>query len=198
VADGCEPAGQPAPEGRSVGRQAVRPEKKVIALIDIEALNRGRVEGDETCEIAGVGPVSVSAVRRLLSDAFLSVVFRKGTDVRNVTHLGRQVTATQRTALEARGCRCERCGSKHLLDIDHNLGWALTRDTRVEDLSWLCWHCHDLKTRHDLLLVGDIGDKRLARRDGRAWDPPEGPVRTVPPPEPPPAAEQGDLFSLAF
>jgi hypothetical protein len=39
------------------GNQAVRPEKKVIALIDVPALNRGRVEGDEICEIAGVGPV---------------------------------------------------------------------------------------------------------------------------------------------
>src|SRR3546814_6257056 len=61
-----------------------------------------RVEGDETCEIAGVGPVSVSAVRRLLSDAFLTLVLRKGSDIRNVTHLGRQVTAAQRTAMEAR------------------------------------------------------------------------------------------------
>jgi phage terminase large subunit GpA-like protein len=70
--------------------------------------------------------------------------------VLNVTHLGRQVTAAQRTALEARGARCERCGSRHLLDIDHNEGWTLTHDTRLEDLSWECWHCHGLKTRHNL------------------------------------------------
>jgi len=189
------------------GRQAVRPEKKVVAFIDAEALNRGWVEGDETCEIAGVGPVSVSAVRRLLSDAFLSVVFRKGTDVVNVTHLGRQVTAAQRTALEARGCWCERCGSRHLLDIDHNEGWTLTHDTRVEDLSWLCWHCHGLKSKHHLRLVGPVGDKRLVRRDGTDWDPrPQG---GRPPPGDPagdsagdpvragPAPEQGDLFTLA-
>src|SRR3546814_9583822 len=55
-------AAAPRSEG---GRQDVRPEKKVIALVDVEALNRGRVEGDETCEVAGVGPVAVSAVRRL-------------------------------------------------------------------------------------------------------------------------------------
>jgi hypothetical protein len=179
-------------------RQAVRPEKKVIARIDVEALNRGHVEGDEVCEIAGVGPVSVSAVRRLLSDAFLTLVFEKGEDVCNVTHLGRQVTARQRTALEARGCRCERCGSTHLLDIDHNLGWTLTHDTRTEDLSWLCWHCHDLKTRHDLYLVGPVGDKRLVRRDGTDWDPP--PEDRPPGSDPPPARsaiEQGDLFAVA-
>jgi hypothetical protein len=177
-------------------RQAVRPEKKVVAFIDAEALNRDRVEGEETCEIAGVGPVAVSAVRRLLSDAFLTVVFRKGTDVLNVTHLGRQVTAAQRTALEARGCRCERCGSRHLLDIDHNEGWTLTHDTRLEDLSWVCWHCHELKTRHHLRLVGPIGNKRLVRRDGTDWDPP--PDESPPPEEPARAGpEQGDLFTLA-
>jgi hypothetical protein len=63
----------------SSGRQAVRPDKKVIARIDVEALNRGRVEGDEICEIAGVGPVAVSAVRRLLSDAFLTLVIERAT-----------------------------------------------------------------------------------------------------------------------
>jgi len=199
-AEGESGTGSSGPSGVA-GRQAVRPEKKVVAFIDAEALNRGWVEGDETCEIAGVGPVAVSAVRRLLSDAFLTVVFRKGTDVLNVTHLGRQVTATQRTALEARGCRCERCGSRHLLDIDHNEGWTLTHDTRIEDLSWLCWHCHELKTRHHLRLVGPIGNKRLVRRDGTDWDPPPDDGEPPPGADPPAPAragpEQGDLFTLA-
>jgi len=194
-----DPAGDASSSSGVSRRQAVRPEKKVVAFIDAEALNRGSVEGEETCEIAGVGPVAVSAVRRLLSDAFLTLVFRKGTDVLNVTHLGRQVTAAQRTALEARGCRCERCGSRHLLDIDHNEGWTLTHDTRVEDLSWLCWHCHELKTRHHLRLVGPVGAKRLVRRDGTDWDPPpeEGPPGSDPPVRARGRPEQGDLFTTA-
>jgi hypothetical protein len=154
--------------------QAVRPDKKVIALIDVEALNRGRVEGDETCEIAGVGPVSVSAVRRLMSDAFLSIVFTKGDDILNVTHLGRQVTARQRTALEARGARCELCGSTHLLDIDHNEGWALVYETKLENLFWECWHCHDVKTRHDLRVTGPPGARTFVHRDGTPWRGPAG------------------------
>ena len=199
--DGTSSDGAAAP-ARTSGRQAVRPDRKVVALIDVEALNRGRVEGDETCEIAGVGPVSVSAVRRLLSDAFLTLVLRKGSDIRNVTHLGRQVTAAQRTAMEARGCRCERCGSTYLLDIDHNEGWTLTHDTVLEDLSWACWHCHDLKTRHDLKFAGPPGSKRLVTRDGKDWDPPpeDGPPRSGSPPPATnatrPPAEQGDLFGL--
>jgi len=192
--DGSDTEASSGGSGSSARRQAVRPDKKVIARIDVDALNRGRLEGDEVCEIAGVGPVSVSAVRRLLSDAFLTLVFEKGQDVLNVTHLGRQVTAHQRTAMEARGGRCERCGSTHLLDIDHNEGWALTHVTRLEDLSWLCWRCHDLKTRHNLRLVGATGAKRLVHRDGTDWDPPPPPPSRA---AARPAVDQADLFGLA-
>ena len=139
--------------GRRTG-QAVRPDKKVIALIELAALNRGRVAPGETCEIAGVGPVSVSAVRALLGDAMLAVVIKDGVDVLHVTHFGRQATAHQRTALEARGPRCERCGSLHRLDIEHHDDWADTYVTQLEELGWACGHCHTLKTRHDLRFVG--------------------------------------------
>lgn len=149
--------------GRS---QAVRPDKKVIAVIDVEALNRGRVEGDEQCEIAGVGPVSVAAVRRLLGDAFLSIVIKGGVDIRSVTHLGRQVTAHQRTALEARGGACEFCGSTFRVEIDHIKGWALTCTTHIDDLSLKCWHCHEQKTRLGLHETGPPGNRTFHNPDG--------------------------------
>ena len=191
--------GAASPDAPARRSQAVRPDKKVIALIDVPALNRGVVEPGETCEIAGVGPVSVSAIRALLSDAFLTVVFKDGIDINNVTHLGRQVTAHQRTAMEARGGACECCGSRHLLDIDHNEGWTLTHDTRLEDLSWLCWHCHSIKTRHDLRLVGPINERYLVhRKTGKRWHPPPGePTDTDPPPDNATEPTQPGLFTLA-
>ncbi len=140
-------------------------------MIELAALNRGRVEPGETCEIAGVGPVSVSAVRALLGDAMLAVVIKDGVDVLHVTHFGRQATAHQRTALEARGPRCERCGSLHRLDIEHHDDWADTYVTQLEELGWACGHCHTLKTRHDLRFVGPPGNKRLVTKDGEPWDP---------------------------
>ncbi len=212
--------------GRRTG-QAVRPDKKVIALIELAALNRGRVAPGETCEIAGVGPVSVSAVRALLGDAMLAVVIKDGVDVLHVTHFGRQATAHQRTALEARGPRCERCGSLHRLDIEHHDDWADTYVTQLEELGWACGHCHTLKTRHDLRFVGPPGNKRLVTKDGEPFDPviddpvarqaagpPGGPPGSADPPgqpdardwsgstgQDPPAHEpppgQGDLFTLA-
>lgn len=164
------------------GNQAVRPERKVIGIIDVAALNRGDVLPGETCEIAGVGPVSVSAIRTLLSDAFVSIVIKDGVDIRNVTHLGRRVTAHQRTALELRGYRCEVCGSTHHLDIDHVTGWTLTHTTELDDLAWLCGHCHDRKTLEKLRLVGPVGDRRL---EPPGTDPPQG------------VSIQHDLFATA-
>jgi hypothetical protein len=43
-----------------------RPDTKVIVLIAHDALRRGLAEAGETCEIAGVGPVSVATVEELL------------------------------------------------------------------------------------------------------------------------------------
>ena len=179
--DGAAPAGS--------GNRAVRPERKVIALVDLAALNRGHTVDGEIAQIAGVGPVSVSAIRAMLADAFVSVVFTDGVDVRNVTHLGRQVTAHQRTALEARGYRCEieGCGATHQLEIDHVTGWALTRRTRLDDLAWLCPHHHRLKTRRRLHLAGPTGARQLVVPDPNGNDPPPGPSSGV--------SIQDDLFT---
>lgn len=177
-------AGDRPPSGRS---QAVRPEKKVIGIIDVGALNRGYTVGDETSVIAGVGPVSVSAIRALLADAFVSIVFTDGVDILNVTHLGREVTAHQRTALELRGYECEmdECSCTMGLDIDHVTGFTLTKKTELDDLAWLCRHHHDRKTRERLRLVGPVGRRRYAPAEPGEHDPPEG------------VAIQDDLFTTA-
>ena len=177
--------------------QAVRPDKKVIVHIDIEALNRGWVEGDERCEIAGVGPVSVSAIQRLMADAHLAVVFEDGVDIRNVTHLGRQVTAHQRTALEARGGVCEFCGSTFRVEIDHVTGWALTHTTTIDDLSLKCWHCHDRKTRLGLRETGPPGNRRFLNPDGTPWRAGPDDERVPPPSDPDDTPVQADLFTAA-
>ncbi|MDZ7673906.1 MAG: DUF222 domain-containing protein [Acidimicrobiales bacterium] len=169
---GSTPPDEPPSAGQSKrsSNPAVRPDRKVIATIDLHALNRGRVTDGETCEIAGVGPVPVPLVRSMLSDAFLTLVIKDGVDIIHVTHLGRQVTAHQRSALEARGYRCEvdGCGSTHHLEIDHVTGWTLTETTTVDDLAWLCAHHHDRKTRENLILEGPTGHRRLVPRTGPA------------------------------
>jgi hypothetical protein len=115
----------------------------------------------------------------LLGEAFLVALIEDGCDVRRVVHLGRQVTAHQRSALEARGHRCEvpGCDVTWGLEIDHTTGWALTRTTRLDDLGWFCHHHHDQKTHRGYRITGPPG--------ARIWSAPDGTTRHErPPPEP--------------
>jgi hypothetical protein len=136
---------------------------KVIVRIDYDALRRGWAEGDEVCEIDGLGPVPVAAARALLDDAFVAAVLTKGTDIRKVVHLGRRPTALQQTALQWRDptCAVDGCPNRLGLEIDHNTGWCHTHTTELDDLAPLCHHHHWLKTYEGWRLEPGPGPRRL-------------------------------------
>jgi len=163
----------PAP----VGKRRPNPRFLSVLRADISALVRGAVEGDEVCEIAGLGPIPVSVARELLGDAILKLVITKGVDVMNVTHLGRSATAAQRIALlwSKPKCANEACSSR-FVQLDHRKPWAETKHTKLEELDPLCPHDHDLKTYDDWSLVDGTG-----RRAFVAPDDPRHP-RNKPPP----------------
>lgn len=137
---------------------------KVIVRVDHTALLRGHTQAGETCEIAGVGPVSVETVRQLLrDDAFLAVVVRKGIDVINVAHHGRGLNAHQRTALEATDLRCTNsaCNRTIALQADHRVPWVTEQITELANQDLLCPNCHRLKTHHNHHLEPGRGRRRL-------------------------------------
>jgi Domain of unknown function (DUF222) len=144
---------------------------KVLARVDLAALLRGYPVGDETCEVAGFGPVAVSAIRDLIDteDPFLSAIVTKGKDVVGVAHLGRRPNAHQRSALEwlYPTCAAESCNSLAFLENDHREDWAKTHETVFDLLDRLCTHHHDLKTTDGWGLVEGSGK--------RAFVPPEDP-----------------------
>ncbi len=137
-----------------------RPKPRHLALlrVDLESLTRGRVEGDEVCEIAGIGPVPVGTARQVLGDAILKLVITKGVDVANVVHLGRGPTAAQRVALlwSTPKCTNEAC-SRTMVEIDHRDPWAKTKHTVLHELDGLCHHDHDLTTQRGWSLVQGTG-----------------------------------------
>jgi hypothetical protein len=157
------------PESEAPPPKPKRTPAKYLALIrvDHEALVRGAVDGDETCEIAGLGPIPVSVARALLGDAILKIVITQGVDVANVTHLGRSPTTAQRVALWWRSPECTRAGCTRTqrLENDHREGWAETRRTRVDELDPLCAHDHDLKTYEGWLLVKGKGKRPMVPPD---------------------------------
>jgi hypothetical protein len=148
---------------------AVTPPKgsdaKVIVRIDHAALVRGHTDGDEVSEIAGLGPVAVSAVRDMVAsgDAFVAAIVTKGTDIASVVHLGRKPIALQRTALEWCSPTCSVLGCNQIAgrEIDHRLDWAQTLHTTLRELDPLCSHHHKLKTRENWQLVAGTGKRRI-------------------------------------
>lgn len=167
---GIRPLGGTALEPTPVaGAPAKRPGgdgTKVIVRIDHTALTRGHTVAGETCEVAGLGPVSVDAVKDLMGDAFLAAVITKGRDVVNVAHLGRRPNAHQRTALEATGVTCSNicCNRTVNIQIDHRTPYAANPETRLDNLDPLCTGnggCHDLKTHHGHQLEPGTGRRRL-------------------------------------
>jgi hypothetical protein len=149
------------------------PARAVVHVhVDQAAWSRGRTERGETCEIPGIGPVSVAAARRLARDGMVKAVFKDGDDVRGVAHLGRTIPAKLRTALEARDTSCvvPGCDETKGLEIDHVIPLAEGGPTSLDNLARLCrWH-HSQKTHRGWKLSGGPGEWTWfrPRRAGRA------------------------------
>lgn len=152
-----------------------------LLRLDLEALIRGAVEGEELCEITGLGPVPVRTARQLLGDAVLKLVLTRGVDVANVTHLGRGPSAAQRIALlwDSPICTVEGCGRTRL-EADHRIPWTETHHTRLDELDALCHHHHDLKTRLGWAVVEGTGKRPMVPPDD-----PRHPASRPPPGRPP-------------
>jgi hypothetical protein len=148
---------------------ASRADTKVFVHVDAETLAAGTTRPGSVCRIDGIGPVDVDHVRSLLGEAFVVALFKDTAgDVRRVVHLGCQVTAHQRSAMEARGYRCEvpGCDAAYGLEIDHVKDWAHTKVTTLDDLAWLCGHHHHQKTHLGHRITGPPGNRTWNIRDG--------------------------------
>ena len=124
-------------------------------------------------EIPGVGPVSAAGAKRLLGDAFVTLLVREGIDITAVVSAGHSPSAAQKRAVRARdGHRCvvEGCGGRRRLEIHHVDGYHPTRVTTVERLCLLCSFHHDLCSYRGYRITGVAGQWRLV-----GPDPPPGP-----------------------
>ncbi|HEX3540621.1 MAG TPA: DUF222 domain-containing protein [Acidimicrobiales bacterium] len=161
-------ASGPAPRGQGGKRpKGGRPARrgapvKLLIRVDLPTLLRGFPTSGETCELVGYGPLSVSAVEKLVTDgdAFVAAILTKGRQVAGVVHLGRQPNAWQQTALQwlYPTCAAEGCPApgEHL-QTDHRLDWAATHLTLLDWLDRLCPHHHQLKTRDNCSLTDGVG-----------------------------------------
>ena len=133
---------------------------QVLVRVDAAALQRGSVEGNEICEIAGVGPVSVGVAREILCEGFLTLLATDGVDVRTVTSTTRSVPARVEKALLLRDVTCvvPGCGATERLEIDHwrqDFSWR--GPTELANLCRICPAHHAMKTRTGWQLSGGPG-----------------------------------------
>ena len=162
-------------DGNANGNGARKsPGTLVRVLVDHDALERGYTQDGERCEIEGIGPIPVATAKALAQNSFLAALTSDGTDIYKVTHLGRTVTARQRTALEVRdpSCVVGGCDVRHHLEIDHVTGRREGGPTKLANLARLCPHHHHLKTYKGWVLSGGPGKWRLDPPGESSPDPP--------------------------
>jgi hypothetical protein len=154
-------------EGTGGSKPSATPQLLSLVRVDHAALVRGHVEGEEVCEISGLGPIPVRVARDLLGDAVVKLVLTKGVDVANVTHLGRAPTVAQKIALWWRTPQCTSLDRTRVqrIQFDHREEWRKTHHTRLDEGDGLCGHCHDLKTHDGWALVEGEGKRPLVPPD---------------------------------
>jgi hypothetical protein len=141
-----------------------------LVLVDAAALRRGRLARGDTCEIEGVGPVSLEAARELLDEASVQFIIKTGQDIATVTSATR--TLPQRTAVALlardRTCVVPGCGKRLGLEGDHcEIDYGDDGPTTLQNLARLCPAHHAMKTYGGWKITGGPGHWR--------WVPPDKP-----------------------
>ncbi len=110
---------------------------EVVFHVDGAALMRGQLKGKETCEIAGLGPVPLAAVHRVLPAAYVKVLVEDGVDVTTVAHVGRSLSAHLLSALQSRDrvCVVRGCDVSHGLEAHHIVPFAQGGQGSMENLA---------------------------------------------------------------
>jgi hypothetical protein len=167
-------AGSGAGPGGKTRRRS-DPKAVVHLRVDLDALRNGVVGPTGTCEIPGVGPVSIQHARQLMGDAIFKLVIARGIDVHTVVNLGRHVPEVLKTALleRDRACVVPGCDRIDRLEKDHRIvAYVDDGEVSMENLAKLCHYHHYLKTHKGFQILGEPGNWR--------WVPPKRPMGSDP------------------
>jgi hypothetical protein len=133
---------------------------ETFVVIDAAALRRGTTQGDEICEIEGIGPVSVAAATELLGEGGLRYLVKEGFDVKTVTKATRDIATCIDAALIVRDRTCctTHCAKRLGLQRDHvHDDYAAGGPTELDNLVRLCPEHHALKTHSGWRIEGKPG-----------------------------------------
>jgi hypothetical protein len=148
------------PDKRDSGGPAPVARARTLVIIDAAALRRGTTQGDELCEIEGVGPVSVAAATELIGTGGLQYLVKEGFDITTVTKSTRTIAHCIDMALLVRDrvCAVPGCGKRLGLERDHwRLDYGDDGPTELANLVRLCPEHHHMKTHGGWSLTGGPG-----------------------------------------
>ena len=137
------------------GRETKTTKPRVHVIVDRDALLRGSVADEERCEMSTCfGPISIplSVAQEIMDDAFLSGVFKDGTDVMSYVSFRRHIPRAVREALLIRDdftCSVEGCNRRARLEIDHLEPFARGGPTRMTNAGPKCEFHHRRKSAED-------------------------------------------------
>ena len=148
------------------------PAKPIDARVDVSdaALERGHVAEGERCEIPGVGPIPVTAAKRMLRDARVTMLVTDEADhISHVSSVTRTVPVKLRRWLETTYPVCGRKGCENArgLRIDHIHEYAKGGILDEHNAWRICGPCDDLKMHRGWVVVGSPGDWDLVPPDHR-------------------------------
>ena len=146
--------------GATESRPGRGPRPRTLIVINAESLRRGSTQGEELCEIEGIGPVSVAAATELLSEGGFQYLVKEGFDIRTVTRSTRVVSHCVDMALIVRDriCAVPGCGERLRLQRDHwRVDYGDNGPTELDNLVRLCPAHHALKTDGGWRLEGCPG-----------------------------------------
>ncbi|MBA2608413.1 MAG: hypothetical protein H0U92_05720 [Actinobacteria bacterium] len=143
--------------------------------VDLAALRRGRVEGDEICDAPGSGELTVTEVEALMAenDCIIDALLTRGEDVLKIVRIDRYVPVALQKSLQFMQAKCVApgCNRTFRLERDHLDDYAESKRTAYDNLNHLCPIHHRLKTRYGWVLSrGPEGEW--------SFEPPEAAVET--------------------
>jgi hypothetical protein len=156
----------PTPRPRSGPPLKSTPSGRMVARLDLPHLWAS--PGEATCDLAGIGTVSLDAMQAVLPDPWVQLVITRGKDVVHATNIGRGADLWQQAALIwTLGGRCSNLGCNRTAQIqnDHRKPWTEDRVTLLPNLDPLCTHDHRLKTHAGWALVEGTGRRPFVPPD---------------------------------
>jgi hypothetical protein len=167
--DAAPPPTRARPTSRSRSRSGPplknTPSGRIVARLDVAHL--WGQPGEATCEIAGIGTVSLEAMKAALPEPWVQLVITRGRDVLNVTNIGRGADLWQQAALDWTMPRCTDIGCPRDLNLqnDHRAPWTEEHITELSNIDPLCPWSHYLKTHRGYALEAGTGRRRLLPPD---------------------------------